>query len=152
MTERMTISMPDDLAERINGQLGYGDNRSELVRDLLREALDEREKSVDHEDSEEDTALPAELATALAEYREQCEQYDPDRADARVAAARAIMERMVAEDGISKSRAQEDLLPEHDIEEQSAATWWRKNGKDILGQIERVEYQSGRNEYVFDAP
>jgi len=65
-----------------------------------------------------------------------------------VAAARAIMERMVAEDGISKSRAQEDLLPEHDVEEQSAATWWRKNGKDILGEIDVVKWRSGRNEYV----
>lgn len=43
MTERMTVSMDDELAERINGQLSYGDNRSELVRDLLREALDDRE-------------------------------------------------------------------------------------------------------------
>jgi len=43
MTERMTISMPDELADRINGQLSWGDNRSELVRDLLREALNDRE-------------------------------------------------------------------------------------------------------------
>jgi len=149
MTRRMTISMPDELAERINGQLGYGDNRSELVRELLREALDEREDSVDEHDSQEDTTLPAELATALAEYREHCERHDADRADARVAAARVIMERMVAEDGISKSRAQDELLPEYDVEDQSPSTWWRKNGKDILGAIDAVEWQSGRNEYVY---
>lgn len=151
MTERMTISMPDELADRINSQLGYGDNRSELVREMLREALDEREGSDDEHDSQENTALPGELSAALCEYREHCERHDPERADARVNAARGIMELMVAEDGISKSRAQEVLLPEYDVEEQSASTWWRKNGKDILGAIDAVEYHSGRNEYVFDA-
>jgi len=43
MTERMTISMPDELADRINSQLSWGDNRSELVRALLRDGLDARE-------------------------------------------------------------------------------------------------------------
>jgi len=151
MTHRMTISMPDELAERINDQLTYGDNRSELIRELLRDALDEREDSVDEQESQEDTALPAELAAALADYREHCEEHDPDRADARVAAARAIMRTLVDDDGIGKSQAQEQLLPEFDVEEQSPSTWWRKNGKDLLGKIDAVEWRSGRNEYVFDA-
>ena len=143
----MTISMPDDLAERINGQLGYGDNRSELVRDLLREALDEREGQ--EEPTTSDDNLPAALEAALADYREHCEAHDPDRADARVDAARAIMETLIAEDGIAKSYAQDELLPEHNVSGQSASTWWRKNGKDILGNIDAVQWQSGRNEYVY---
>jgi len=151
MTHRMTISMPDELAERINEQLTYGDNRSELIRELLRDALDDREDSVDEQESQEDTPLPAELAAALADYREHCKEHDPDRADARVAAARAIMRTLVDDDGIGKSQAQEQLLPEFDVEEQSAATWWQRNGKDLLGEIDAVEWRSGRNEYVYES-
>lgn len=43
MTARITISMPDDLEDRINAQLEYGDNRSELIRDLIERGLDDIE-------------------------------------------------------------------------------------------------------------
>jgi len=39
MTERITFSMPDEMAQDINAQLSYGDNRSEWIRDAIREKL-----------------------------------------------------------------------------------------------------------------
>lgn len=58
MTERMTISMDDDLAERINDQLEWGDNRSELVRELLREALDSRELTEEYREEQQEKPEP----------------------------------------------------------------------------------------------
>jgi Arc/MetJ-type ribon-helix-helix transcriptional regulator len=154
MVERITISLDDDLAEDINSRLSYGDNRSELIRELLRDGLAAREKTVEEEATTTDTEvevqdnLPVALEDALEEYRHHCEEYDQDRADDRVAAARAILE-MLFEDGIAKSQAQEELLPEFEVENQSPETWWDKNGKRFLSDIDGVEWIAGRNEYVW---
>jgi Arc/MetJ-type ribon-helix-helix transcriptional regulator len=40
MTERITISVPDEMAAEIHDQLDYGDNRSEWIRDAIEEKLD----------------------------------------------------------------------------------------------------------------
>jgi len=59
MTERITFSMPEQMAEDINAQLSYGDNRSEWIRDAIREKLD-REGERDHhrEDAHNDENQP----------------------------------------------------------------------------------------------
>jgi len=59
MTERITFSMPEEMAEDINAQLSYGDNRSEWIRDAIREKLDrERERDHHREDAHEDENEP----------------------------------------------------------------------------------------------
>jgi len=40
MTERITITVPEELAEEINAQLEYGDNRSEWIREAIRMRLE----------------------------------------------------------------------------------------------------------------
>lgn len=40
MTARITISLPDETAEEVNGRLDYGDNRSEWVREAIEMRLD----------------------------------------------------------------------------------------------------------------
>lgn len=40
MTTRITISLPDDMAEEINSQLEYGDSRSEWIRKAIEMRLE----------------------------------------------------------------------------------------------------------------
>jgi metal-responsive CopG/Arc/MetJ family transcriptional regulator len=44
MTTRITISIPDDLADEVDSQLSYGDSRSAWIEQAIRERL-EREAS-----------------------------------------------------------------------------------------------------------
>ena len=39
MTERITVSLPEDLAEELHDELEYGDNRSEWIADAIRMKL-----------------------------------------------------------------------------------------------------------------
>lgn len=57
MTERITITVPEELAEEINAQLEYGDNRSEWIREAIRMRL-EAESEVDGEGNQR-TAVTA---------------------------------------------------------------------------------------------
>jgi len=165
MTERITISLPDEMAESIHEQLSYGDNRSEWVRDAIEEKLDRESHETDEShfaidnraadgETRERVELPVELADALGEYREMMSEHDepPGRLDDRAAAARAIMEAMVEHDGVGKSEALDTIHPKHPVEDQNEDTWWKKNAKKILGDsdLECVEYYGGqRNEYVY---
>lgn len=55
MTERITISVPDEMAEQINDRLSYGDNRSEWIRDAIAQRLDESHESVQQADENTDS-------------------------------------------------------------------------------------------------
>jgi len=61
------------------------------------------------------------------------------------------MRLLIEDDGLGKSQAQDELLPEYAVANQSADTWWDKQGKRLLGEIDCVEWQSGRNEYVYQS-
>lgn len=45
MSERITITMSEELAEEINGQLDYGDNRSEWIREAIKMRLQQEGES-----------------------------------------------------------------------------------------------------------
>jgi len=107
------------------------------------------ERSVQTDSDREDVELPADLEDALDSYRSDLEDDDPERADQRVAAARAVMELLVSEGGIGRQMAQERLLPEFAVDEQSEKTWWERAAKDILGEHDSVRYNSVKNEYVY---
>jgi Arc/MetJ-type ribon-helix-helix transcriptional regulator len=63
MTERITFSMPEQMAADINAQLSYGDNRSEWIRDAIREKLDREGGRDDHpENAREDENQPRRTA------------------------------------------------------------------------------------------
>jgi len=66
VTERITISLPDEMAEDIHAQLSYGDNRSEWIRDAIEEKL-----ARDTATSEAHSAIDNESADSneVADYR-----------------------------------------------------------------------------------
>lgn len=82
MTERITISVPDDLAEQINKQLSYGDNRSEWIRAAIEQRLHgvvrdeprtrtyERERSPQPEPERSDEAVSSVETDTLREQAE----------------------------------------------------------------------------------
>ena len=43
MTTRITISLPDDVADRVDGQLEYGDSRSGWIQQAIEERLEREE-------------------------------------------------------------------------------------------------------------
>lgn len=45
MTERISVSLPDELVEDLNNHLDYGDNRSEWVADAIREKLNREQEA-----------------------------------------------------------------------------------------------------------
>ena len=149
-----TVPRSKSLEQRLN-ELIQADAAGR-VRDAKVGRHDERatETVADSDEGETrgaDVALPPELEDALAEFRATCEEYDAERAAVRVAAAKAIMQLLIAEDGLGKSDAQDELLPEFSVPNQSPQTWWDKQGKRLLKDVDVVEYESGRNEYVYQS-
>jgi Arc/MetJ-type ribon-helix-helix transcriptional regulator len=68
MTERITFSMPDDMAEDINARLSYGDNRSEWIRDAIREKLErDTEEPREEPDTRADALTPETVAARVAD-------------------------------------------------------------------------------------
>lgn len=56
MSERITISLPEELAERLNDKLDYGDNRSAWIAQAIEERLD---READEEGNADPTAATA---------------------------------------------------------------------------------------------
>lgn len=44
MVEKISVSLPDDTADRLHEQLDYGDNRSEWIATAIEERLERLEK------------------------------------------------------------------------------------------------------------
>jgi len=153
--EITTIQVSSETWQYLNRQKRPGESFDDVLRRELGIGVDDsgdgHEPDKQHrQDEQRDTAdLPAVLEGALAGYRKHCETHDQDRADERVAAARAIVQLLVA-GGVGKSQAQNELLPEYSVPEQSPETWWDKQGKRFISDIDGVRWVAGRNEYVFD--
>lgn len=45
MVERITVSLPPELAEQINEQLDYGDSRSEWIREAIKLRLETEQQA-----------------------------------------------------------------------------------------------------------
>lgn len=149
-----TIEIKTDTWKELNGRKEPGESFDDVVRRALGLDDDRGEESEPEirtpaEPTERDASeLPEYLTDALDEYRAHCEEHDSERAAARVAAARAIMHRLV-DGGVSRREAWENVLPNYPVDGQSKKTWWDKQGKRLLADLDRVEWQSGRNEYVY---
>jgi len=147
--ERVTILIRLGVVEKIH------DGFYELAEELEEQSDQEDEASAAPQPQPEPAPiedgggedLPATLEERLDEYRETMKANGDRRADDRVAAARAIMEMMIEQDGVRKSEAVEHLLPEYAVDGQNETTWWRKNGKNLLGEV--AEWDQSLNKYVF---
>jgi len=145
--ERVTILIRLGVVEKIH------DGFYELAEDLEESDDQDDESSADPEreaapiEDEEREDLPVALEERLDEYRQTMDANGDRRAEDRVAAARAIMEMMIENNGVRRGKAVEELLPEHSVEGQNEDTWWRKNGKNLLGEV--GEWDQSKNKYVF---
>lgn len=147
MTERITFSCPDELAERLNKQLEYGDNRSELIRELIEEALDDREHESDAVGSEgcevrSMTPVPDSLPSTVA-------------ADDAQRAIDATLTYLQSESSATRREIVDDVMPDEPLgysvpEEPSnyRGSWWRKIVRPALAEHDSVEPpQPGGSEY-----
>jgi Arc/MetJ-type ribon-helix-helix transcriptional regulator len=146
MTERITFSMPDDMAEDINARLSYGDNRSEWIRDAIREKL---ERDGDEPPQEIRTAdQPPTRNNPLADLTFP-QGRDRDACLNAIHAARDYLER---EGSATMREIVTAIQPDHslgydvvelDKGERYRGAWWRKVVKPGLESLEDVEKPSG---------
>ena len=45
MVEKISVSLPDDVADRLHDQLEYGDNRSQWITQAIEDRLDRLEEA-----------------------------------------------------------------------------------------------------------
>jgi len=159
MTERITFSCPDELAARINEQLDYGDNRSELLRELIRRGLDDMESADEHagHDRERVREPEPEPAPAADDLDQRVAAVvdsvaarwaDDDRLDDRREAARRVLGYAIeADEAVGKSsEIVAEVFDECPVDGQNLETWWRKNVRPVLK--EAGTYSNGRHGYV----
>jgi len=157
MTERITFSCPDELAARINEQLDYGDNRSELLRELIRRGLDDMESVDEHADHDRERVREREPAPAADDLDQRVAAVvdavaaswaDDDRLDDRREAARRVLAYAIETDeAVGKSsEIVAEVFDECPVDGQNLETWWRKNVRPVLK--EAGDYSAGRHGYV----
>lgn len=98
----------------------------------------------------DDVELPTSLVEEIERYEGQLERSGTDKIDARVRAAEAVGRMLVAEDGVSRSDAQEELLPQLGIDGVGKDTWWQRAGKDRFGRVDEIQWSQTEQQYVFD--
>jgi hypothetical protein len=75
-----------------------------------------------------------------------------DKREQQLAAGRAVLEWLREQKVASAADFREDLEPEHPVSDQSAATWWKKTGREALKRAQEaglVEFVDGRNEWTW---
>jgi len=151
MTERITFSVDDELAERINSRLSWGDNRSELLREAIRRGLNEME-SADPEPRREEVSASSEpdvdQRVAAVVDAVAASWADDDRLEARKEAARRVLAHAAETDeAVGKSsEIVDEVFEAVPVAGQDRETWWRKNVRPVLK--EAGTYSAGRHGYV----
>lgn len=140
MTERITISVPDDLAEEINDQLSYGDNRSEWIREAIEQRLSAANEPTET-DSRSDTS-----PTRTHETDDLREQLRGELAGSGDLLDRRVDEVFTMYDHLQEhgSAEKDDLLDVVDVEAtgyQDEDSVWSNmiKGKDTLRSLPGVE-------------
>jgi len=149
MTERITISIPDEMAESIHTELSYGDNRSEWIRDAIREKLnrDEVRNNTSHVTSTETPETSSERIEVPDDV--------PDRInteDAR-AAIRAAIEYVENNGGATMREIVLAVMENHPLgydydsdkarienpDKRNRSTWWRRVIKPGLSKHPSIQ-------------
>jgi len=149
---RWTISVPDELADRVEAKLDYGDSRSEWVCGAMRQRLDERPEGPTREAEREQAPMahPAKKVDLPASV---------DRADA-AAAVDAVVAHLRERGPASMRQLVTTVGQDHplgyDIPEEIASgeryrgAWWRRVVKPALEQHPDVEAPpTGKSEWRF---
>lgn len=87
------------------------------------------------------------VARAVARVAESWSD-DPDRLEARKAAATVVLTAALEADAIGRAEAVEGYFHEYPVPGQSERTWWRKNVRPVLSEY--GEYSQGQQGYVVD--
>lgn len=121
---RITISLPDDMEQRINEQLDYGDNRSEWIRDAIAEKLD-RAESPTLQESRQQASDDSEQRTQSVEIPDSV----PDRIDRQDAhdAIQAAVDYIIENNGATKKELIQTIMPEYPC------------GYDVESALEKIE-------------
>jgi len=151
--QRITISIPDDLKERIHRELEYGDNRSEWIRDAIQQKLageqqpERQEPSEARECGESGFALPDTIPDRI------------DRQDAR-AAIEAAVSFIQSNNGATMREIVPAVGQEHDLGydvpseipegERYRAAFWRKCLRPGLENHPEIEKPNpGQSEWKY---
>lgn len=131
------------------------DKPSPAIESAVNSERDDIGPAVDVESSEppefyEDVEVPQTLVDEIERYRGQLERSGTDKIDERVRAAEAVGRMLVAEGGVSRSEAQEKLLPELGIDGIGEDTWWQRAGKDRFGRVDEIQWSQTKQQYVLD--
>lgn len=156
MVERITISLDDDLAGRIDEQLDYGDNRSELLREWIREGLEREERSATVESSQTPEPKPDTASSDETASLPDSVPTTVDKSDARVAIDAAVAY-VRDQGGATRADLVRDVLPDHscgyDVPDDPSdyrGSWWRKIVRPALGDHEEIENpRPGGSEYTY---
>ena len=142
----------DDVIRR---ELGLGDEADEPNGAI--DKSDERQTAdgvgaVDEPDAEAypGACLPDELADEVERYANQLDRAETDHADQRVAAARAVGRMLAAEGGVSRSEAQDRLLPRYGVPEASETKWWEKAAKERFADLDSIVWDATRGQFVVE--
>jgi len=154
VTERITFSCSDELAERLHEELDYGDNRSELIRELVQEALDAREASADPPASEPDEVRSVTYEDTRAATLPASVPATVDEAAAQ-AAIDAVVTFLRDKGRAGKADIVASVMAEHDLGYDVPAdpsgwkgSWWRKVVRPALQAHENIEPPApGGSEY-----
>jgi len=148
VTERITISVPDEMVESIHERLSYGDNRSEWIRDAIGEKL-QREQG---QQTEAGDSMDRGESHGTARVVDQLDlPATVDRDDA-AEAIRAAAELIHETEAATKKDIVRDIMPEHPLGYDASAAvekiesggryrgaWWRKVVKPGLEQRTDIE-------------
>lgn len=97
---------------------------------------------------------PDEITASLQRQYETIESvaegWEEDRRADRKRAAQAAVKYIREHDGASAKELQENVEPEHPVDGQNARTWYRRNVKPVLSEIDAAQYSNATKEWTVE--
>jgi hypothetical protein len=157
MTDRWTITVPDELAERVEAELSYGDSRSEWVCDAMRARLACADDSPDTDRTRAREGAAAPPEGHVVQRVDLPSQVDEAAAAAAVDAAvahlrdhgPATMRELVSSVGVEHPLGYDvpETIPSG---ERYRGAWWRRVVRPALDEHPAVAApQPGQSEWRF---
>lgn len=137
MTDRITISLPDELSEEMHARFAYGDNRSEWIAEAIRMRLDGEEGDSEISASEETEPT----GDVVAAFRDQLGDGPPKTQHGREACV-SVFEILLEQGPMSTSEVQEAVFDRHSEHHDSPRSLWQSISRYLedMDGIEKVGY------------